>query len=63
MPGFGIWNTETSSILKNDEIDRRGLYMTRDGRIIQVEPGDDEGEVECIDVSEKYKPLMKVGCG
>lgn len=57
--GFDIWDDEQERILTDEEIDNEGLYLDRRGAVIKF-------ATPCADpkdVSERYKPLMKVGCG
>lgn len=54
--GFGIWDDEQERILTDDEIDENGLYLDRRGAVLRFAK-------TCAEPSERYKPLMKVGCG
>ncbi len=57
--GFGIWDDEQERILTDEEIDDEGLYLDRRGAVMKFAKTCAEPQ----DVSERYKPLMKVGCG
>jgi hypothetical protein len=57
--GFGIWDDEQERILTDEEIDEKGLYLDRRGAVMEIA----KTCAEPKDVSERYKPLMKVGCG
>ena len=69
--GYGIWDDEKKRILTNQEVDKEGLYLDRIGMIVKFDvvfqSNDDYTRhtvhAKPVDVSERYKPLMKVGCG
>lgn len=62
--GYNVYDVKTERILKEEEINKRGILMLPDGRLVAVmfiyAPLDN---IVLVDVSERYKPLHKIGCG
>ena len=69
--GYGIWDEEQGRTLTDEEVDEEGLYLNRTGMIVKFDVVFRSHDnytrhtvhAEPVDVSEQYKPLMKVGCG
>lgn len=69
MASFALIENKTGKLIKKGELVKQTM-LTGDGRLVQIEPFCKwrdglswECDIKVIDVSDKYSPCMKVGCG